>query len=51
MDGKFGDCQHVEPIQTLQGCHAQKLLDGLHRAFGLAIALRVEGGSIVRLAI
>ena len=51
IDGKFGDCQHVDPNQTLQGCHAQKQFDGLHRAFSLAIALRVEGGSIVRLAI
>ena len=42
IDSKFGDCQHVEPIRTLQGCHAQKLLNGLHRAFSLAIALRVE---------
>ena len=51
IDRKFGDCKHVKPIQTLQGSHEQKLLDVLHRAFSLAIAMRVEGGSIVRLAI
>ena len=51
IDRKFGDCQHIEPIQTLQSCHAQKLLDGLHRAFRLAIVQGVEGGSVVRLAI
>ena len=51
IDGKFDDCQYVEPIQTLQGCHAQILLDGLHRTFSLAIALRAEGGRVVKLAI
>ena len=51
IDRKFGDCQHVEPIKTLQGCHAQTLIDGLHRAFSLAISLRVEGGRIVKLEI
>ena len=50
IDGKVGDCQHIEPIQTLQGCHAQILLDGLNRTFILAIALRAEGGSVVKLA-
>ena len=51
IDRKFSDCQNIKTVLTLQCCHAQKLLDGLHRAFGLAIALRVEGGSIVRLEI
>ena len=51
IDRKFGDCQHIELIQTIQGCHPQKLLDGLYRAFSLVIVLGVEGGSIVRLAV
>ena len=41
IDGKLGDCQYIEPIQTLHGCHAPSL----------AIALRAEEGNVVKLAI
>ena len=39
---KFSDCQNIEPVQTLQGCHTQEQRNGLHRALSLAIALKVE---------
>ena len=51
IDRKFRDCQNIKPVLTIQGCHAEKMLDGLHRTFGLAIALGVEGDSVIRLAI
>ena len=51
VNRKFSDCQLSEPIQTLQGCHAQKLLVGLRQSFSLAITLSVERCSVVRLAI
>ena len=42
IDRKFSDCQNIEPVRNLHGCHIQELLNGLHRAFMLDITLRAN---------